>query len=242
VLSLATLLLIAGASVGFLRAQTLKLEPSPFTRPRVERVFSPVSGSPSKATATLAFTVRIPVRVSAAVADSAGRPVRVLARDVRWPRGRRTLQWDGRDERGRVVPDGDYRLHLTLLDRDREILVPTSVGVDTHPPRARLLGASPRRLTLSGSRRRPPARPIVVRYRASEAARPLLFVDGRVATRRGPSPAGRAAIEWEGTERGRPVRPGPHVLSVRLRDAAGNLGPPSNGVRVRVFAARGKRR
>jgi hypothetical protein len=237
VLSLVTLLLIVGASAGFLRAQALKLEPSPFSRPRVERLFSPVSASRSKASATLAFTVRSPVRVKAEIVDGASRPVRELALDARWPRGRRTLQWDGRDERGRVVPDGDYQLQLTLLDRQRVIVVPTPVGIDTRPPRATVLGVSLRSLELTGSSRQSP-HPLAVRYRASEPARAYLLVDGRGATRRPPAPAGIVTIEWEGTERGRPVDPGAYVLAVLLRDQAGNLGRPSEGVRVRVVAPR----
>ena len=241
VLSLATLLLIAGASVGFLRAQELKLERSPFVRPRIERAFSPASGRSTKATATLAFTVTAPVRVDAEIADAAGRPVRMLARDARWSPGRRTLQWDGRDARGRIVPDGDYRLRLTLLGTRREIVVPTPVRVDTSPPRAALAGVSPRTLTL-GRAERPPARAIDVRYLASESARPLLLIDGRTATRRGVRPPGQSVLEWNGEARGRPVAPGAHVLAVRLRDRAGNLGPPSTGARVRVLAARRERR
>jgi FlgD Ig-like domain len=237
VLSLVTLLLIAGASLGFLRAQELKLERSPFTRPRVERAFSPACDCPTKETATLAFTVRAPVRVDAEIADATGRPVRSLVSGASWSPGRRTLQWDGRDDRGRVVSDGDYRLRLTLLEGGREIVVPTPVRVDTRRPRATLTGVSPHTLKLSATEA-PPMRPIDVRYRASESAHPLLLVDGRTATRRGSRPAGRSVLKWGGKVRGRRVALGTYMLAVRLRDRAGNLGPPSRSARVRVLAPR----
>ena len=228
-----TLFLIAGASAAFLRAQTLKLEPSPLERPRVERVFSPVCGCASKATATLAFTVRRPLRVDAQLVGDGDRPVRLLVAGARWPRGRRTLQWDGRDDAGRLVADGPYRLRVRLLERDRAIVVPTTVVVDTAPPRARLLSVAPRTLPRPRGTR-PSARPIVVRYRASEAGRPALLVDGRTATRRDRRPSGRSLIVWGGRARGRPVRPGAHRIAVQIRDRAGNLGPPTQAVRVRV--------
>jgi hypothetical protein len=232
-LTLLTLLLVAGAGAAFLRAQTLKLELSPLERPRVERIFSPVCGCASKARATLAFTVRRPLRVDAEIVGDGDRPVRVLVAGAHWPRGRRTLQWDGRDNAGRLVADGAYRLRIRLLERDREVLVPTSVSVDTTPPRARLLSVEPR--TLPRPRRgRPSPRPIEVRYRASESGRPALLVDGRTATRRNRRPSGRSVIVWGGHARGRPVRPGAHRIAVQIRDRAGNLGPPTHGVRVRV--------
>ncbi len=232
-LTLLTLFLIAGASAAFLRAQTLKLEPSPLERPRVERVFSPVCGCASKATATLSFTVTRPLRVDAQMITDGDRPVRSLVAGARWPQGRRTLQWDGRDDAGRLVADGPYRLRVRLLEPEREIVVPTTVAVDTAPPRARLVSVSPR--TLPRPRPdRPSARPLELRYRASEGGRPTLLVDGRIATRRGRRPSGRSVIVWGGRARGRPVRPGAHRIAVQIRDRAGNLGPPTQGVRVRV--------
>ena len=231
--TLLTLFLIAGASTAFLRAQTLKLEPSPLERPRVERVFSPVCGCASKATATLSFTVSCSLRVDAQMVDDGDRPVRLLVAGARWPKGRRTLQWDGRDDAGRLVADGPYRLRVRLLERDREIVVPTTVVVDTAPPRARLLSVAPRTLTRPRGAR-PSARPIEIRYHASEAGRPALVVDGRTATRRDRRPPGRSVIVWGGRARGRPVRPGAHRIAVQVRDRAGNLGPATQEVRVRV--------
>ena len=231
--TLLTILLIAGASAAFVRAQTLKLEPSPLERPRIERVFSPVCGCAGKATATLSFTVRQPLRVDAQMIADGDRPVRSLVAGARWPQGRRTLQWDGRDDAGRLVADGPYRLRVRLLDRNREIVVPTTVAVDTAPPRARLLSVRPRTLPRPRSDG-PSARSIEIRYRASEAGRPALLVDGRTATRRDRRPRGRSVIVWGGRARGRTVRPGTHRIAVQIRDRAGNLGPPTQGIGVRV--------
>ena len=239
--SIVTLVLIVGASVAFLRAQTLKLEPSPFERPRVERVFSPTCGCDTKATATLAFTVKVPVRVNATIVDAGGRPVRPLARGERWRPGRRTLQWDGRDGAGRLVPDGDYRLRLGVVGRDEPIEVPTPVRVDTAPPRATRLTVTPANVRAGELSGRRPWR-ILVRFRGSEEARPLLLVDGRSATRLSVRRPGPVAIRWNGHVRGRPLARGRHAVAVRLRDGAGNLGAPSRPVRLRVDGGERPRR
>jgi hypothetical protein len=233
-LTLVTLALIVGASADFLLAQTLKLEPSPLDRPRVEAVFSPMCGCETKATATLAFSVREPFRVDAQMIDADDRAVRSLARAQAWGVGRRTLQWDGRDDAGRLVPDGPYRLRVRLLEGERrEIVVPTPVTVDSVPPTAELLAIEPR--TLVPSPRGRPDRPAVkVRYRADEPARPTLLVDGHSATRRGPRPSGRSTIEWGGRARGDVLPPGTYAVAVQLRDRAGNRGRPSRALQVRV--------
>jgi len=234
VLALVTLALIVGASADFLRAQTLKLEPSPLDRPRVEAVFSPVCGCETKGTATLAFTVRGDLRVDAQMIDADGDAVRSLARGEEWGSGRRTLQWNGRDDRGRLVPDGPYRLRVQLLgDERREIVVPTPVSVDTVPPRVALLSVEPD-VVAPSPRGQPPRDVVEVRYVAAEAARPSLLVEGRAATSRGPRPSGRSVIAWGGRARGRALRPGTYGVSVLLRDRAGNVGRPSRRLEVRV--------
>lgn len=247
-LVIVTMVVILGASAAFLRAQTLKLEPSPLKRPRVERFFSPRCDCEDKSTATLAFSLREPSRLDAQVIDEQGRVVRTLLEGAELPRGRRRLAWDGRDDAGRAARDGQYRLRL-VLNGGREVVVPTPFTLDTEPPRAQLISVAPRAIAAgepdaprSSSRRRarPPAAASVteVRYRASEAARATLLVDGRIARRSGRRPPGVASLEWRGRAGGRELRPGAYELSVRLRDRAGNLSAPSRGVPVRVVGSR----
>jgi flagellar hook assembly protein FlgD len=50
-------------------------------------------------------------RTVVAVHDVGGRLVRTLLRDDR-PAGRHSVTWDGRDERGRIVPAGVYFVRL----------------------------------------------------------------------------------------------------------------------------------
>ena len=42
--------------------------------------------------------------------------------------------WDGRNDAGRIVPDGVYHVQLELKDEDRTIEFPSTVRVDSTPP------------------------------------------------------------------------------------------------------------
>lgn len=76
----------------------------------------PATPNPSSRGAS--FRVGIPTggRVSLALVDMAGRRVREL-RAGALPAGVHTLQWDGRDEGGKLVPNGLYLYQLKLEDR-----------------------------------------------------------------------------------------------------------------------------
>lgn len=54
--------------------------------------------------------------LSATILDRDGFPVRTLAADRAVPAGAVSIPWDGRDERGQVVPDEAYFVRLRLFD------------------------------------------------------------------------------------------------------------------------------
>jgi hypothetical protein len=195
-----------------------------------------VCGCQAGATAKIAFTVRGAQRATVELIGPEGRVVRTLARDQRLPGGRRTLTWDGRDQAGRIVADGPYRVRVRLLDLGRDLTLTTAIVVDTAPPRARLLSIAPRAVVAGRE-----ARPALVRYVAGEAGRPALVIDGRTATRAGERPAGEATVAWRGRARGRTLSPGAYRVAVRIRDRAGNLGEPSRSLPVRILKPRRRR-
>ena len=45
-----------------------------------------------------------------------------------------TFEWDGRNDEGRIVPDGPYRLKVEFEDKRRTIVIPNRIFVDTVPP------------------------------------------------------------------------------------------------------------
>src|SRR5262249_56907630 len=78
------------------------------------------------------------------------------------------------------VPAGTYRPRIHLAGERRTILMPNPIRVDPNPPRIALVSVSSRVFSPDGDRRRDVVR---IRFRTSERARALLFVDGRLQVR-----------------------------------------------------------
>jgi hypothetical protein len=221
--------LLGGTASAFAVTEALKLERSPVTAPRFDERFSPVC-SCRTSVARLSLRFRVADRVDAVIVDRDAEPVRTLVEDRGVRRGRAAFEWDGRDEAGRVVPDGPYRLRVHLDEERRTILVPNEVEVDTRPPSVGLVRASRRIVSPDGDRRGDRLKLV---YRASERAGPLLLVDGEVAAEER-ARRRRSSVRWDGTLDGRVLRPGLHLLAVRVRDEAGNLSAPTEAVPVRL--------
>src|SRR4029453_12071463 len=119
--------------MAFVLTEALKLEPTPISRPRFNVAFSP-------GCACIHDTARLPVRlkeaetIDATIVDSEGDEVRTLTLASPREPGRTVLLWDGKDDRGEIVPDGTYRLRLSFERSDRSIVVPNPIQVDTRAP------------------------------------------------------------------------------------------------------------
>lgn len=212
--------LLVATAIAFVYTEKLKLTLSPILGTRVDRVFSPVCDCETD-TAAISFRLRRNDRLTVDVIDRNGDTVRTLVRSDSTPRGRTTLRWDGRDERGVVVPEGRYRPRVHLDGERRTIVLPNPIRVDVTPPRVELLSLSPRAFSPDGDRRR---KKITAVYSVDEPARVLLFVDGVQRVRkRGQRQAGE--IDWYGKVDGKPLPPGFYGISLGARDTAGNLGP-----------------
>ena len=217
-------LLIGGTSAAFAYTQRLKTERSPLGVPRFDRKLAPTCDCPS-AEAKLRLRLREADRVSAEIVDADDAVVRTLADDEPKPMGPLVFTWDGRDEAGRVVDDGVYRLRVSLADADRTILYPTTIHVDTIAPRLELVSVRPTELAPGGERR------LKVTYRSNEEARPILTAAAegespQVVNRGRYWPRGQASVNWAGLKDGEPVPPGPYVLALRVEDRFGNRSDP----------------
>jgi hypothetical protein len=224
------LTLLAGTTVAFVLTEELKLERSPITRPRVDRVFSPTCACPQR-TARLAFRLRRSNTLDAVIVDADGTAVRTLAAGSRHTPGRLVFRWDGRNEEGAVVPDGPYQIRIRFARERRTILVPNVVRVDTEPPEVELVSFVPRSLSPDGDGRRDAAR---VAFRLGERARPVLLVDGLPAYRARVHAAESAAFRWPGTAAGRPLPAGRYAVALRAHDPAGNVSPPTPATTVAI--------
>jgi hypothetical protein len=246
---LLTVVVVLAAGAAFLRAQALKLEPSPLKQPRVERTFSPRCTCRDGREADLTFALRRPSRLHVEVIDADDRVVRTIAEGRELGRGRHRLSWDGRDATGRFAPDGPYRWRLRIA-RGRTMLLPSTVRLDTRPPQVELLSVAPRVLVIGrrearasrrgprGRRTRPLARTVTVRLEANETARALLLVDGRLETRSAFRPSGERSLRWDARLGDTPLVRGRYFLALRARDRAGNLSAPTRRVAFRVVRAR----
>lgn len=106
--------ILAGAVVGFL-ARTLVA-----ASPLIENVrISASSFAPSLGeTVSIAFDTAAAGRLSVRVLDRDGYPVRTLAQDAVAATGRQSFSWNGRDERGTVVPDEAWSFKIDLVTKE----------------------------------------------------------------------------------------------------------------------------
>jgi flagellar hook capping protein FlgD len=206
------LLILAATAAAFVVTEDLKLEPDPIARPSIDHTFSPVCNC-ERQTARIAFSLRREDVLTLTIADNNGRVVRTLLSSARFRPGNHQFGWDGRDETGKVVPEGTYRPRVELQKLGRVIDFATGIRVDTTVPRVRAANASRRVVSPDGDGR---GDAITIRYRVSEPAQVLLLVNGkrRVRTRL----RATGAIRWAP----RRLRPGLERLQLVAVDAAGN--------------------
>lgn len=227
--TLIVLALLAATAVSFAVTERLKLEKSPITATKVDKVFSPVCEC-VRDVAVISFVLRRSETVTVDVLDSKSDSVRTLVRRHHEPKGRVSYTWDGYDNAGNLVPDGVYRPRVQLERNRRTIVLPNPIRVDTKPPVIRLLGVAPRVFSPDGDGRRDRT---FVRYEIGEPARPMMLVDGRRRVfDRFRSTRGR--LVWSGRIRGRPARPGVYQIRLRAVDGAGNTSVRTRAVEVRI--------
>jgi hypothetical protein len=219
------------------------------------RHFSP-NGDGHSDTVAFALRLRRSDDVTISIVTRDGIAVRTLADDLSVRRGRRyRFRWDGRTAGGRVAPDGEYRVRVSLRGQGRVVTWGRKVFLDTTPPRPMVTSVRPQVITPGTHGRArvttlryvgPTRRPQVLVYR-TDLSRPRL-----VARRSAPS--GTGVLRWDGRVglgSAHGLAPaGAYLLAVRVRDAAGNLGPAvlpprrgavagHPGVTVRYLAAEG---
>jgi hypothetical protein len=227
--TLIVLALLGATAAAFAFTERLKLERSPITGTRVDRVFSPVCEC-ARDVAVISFVLRKAGTVTVQLLDSDGRPVRTLVQDREEQRGRLSYTWDGRDDALRIVEDGVYRPRVLLDEHGRTIVLPNPIRVDTKAPRIRLLRVFPQVFSPDGDGRRDR---LVARYEIDEPARAMMLVNGRRRVL-GKFRSTDGQLVWFGRIDGRSVRPGTYEIRVRAFDRAGNRSSSRRTVPVVV--------
>lgn len=225
------LALLAASATAFAVAQRFKLQRAPVTQPRFTRVFGPMCGC-DKATARLSVRLRRAESLGAAIVTMDGDHVRTLATGLEQPPGRVQFTWDGRDDAGKIVAEGRYRLRLRLERAGRTIIVPTPVRVDTTPPRVELIAVKPRVISPDEDGRADRAR---YTYRSSEFGYPVVYVNGEYTARGRHWPAGVGKAQWRARAGGGTFLPaGIYRTRLAVVDVAGNSSEPTEEVVVRI--------
>lgn len=247
--------LVVATGAAFFVTQRLKQSPRLVRTLTVTRAFSPHIAYRQ---ASIRIRLTRSDRATVSIVDPAGDVVRRLVVDRRLrPDQRLELLWDGRDARGRVVPDGEYSVRVALRRQGRAVVLLDTITVDGTPPhpvvRVRRQGGAsgPLLYPLRGGG------PVRFQVLGTQVRTERLFLyrtDGRPRLmRRLPARRSQQADGiWDGRIAGRPAPPAPYVIVARDTDQVGNAelsfpftparaGDPAGGagVTVRQLAAQG---
>jgi hypothetical protein len=224
------LALLSATAVAFVTTQRQKLEPSPVGRIEIDRILSPVCACDTSS-ATIRIGLRRADTVTLDLISSAGGSVRTLV-DGRRYRALSTVNvvWDGRDDRGRVVPDGSYRPRLTLESGARSFELPNPIRLDTRAPKITVTSVLPKVFSPDGDGRNDH---VIVRYAVDEPAHGILRVDGvrHVYTLFKPL---EGSLDWNGKRNGHSLPAGVHRLVAAAEDEAGNVGKAARNIPVTI--------
>jgi hypothetical protein len=231
--------LLAATAAAFALTQGLKLQKSPIFGTRVPLpVFSPVCGC-DKDTARIAFKLRKADRIDVSIVDG-DEVVRTIERGTSYPKGSVEIEWDGRDDAGNVLPEGEYQPRVHLDDAHFTATLPNPIRIDVTPPVIQDVRPRPRVVSPDGDGRRDR---VTITYRLNEPGRGALVVNGK---RRGLGtrfPRTEETIVWNAKARGRPVRAGVYSLQLVAFDPAGNRSARTAAIPVTVrYVALGRSR
>jgi FlgD Ig-like domain len=220
--------LLAGAAGAFAVTENLKLQRSPIFRTKVDKLVAPGCKCPQK-NALVGFRLRKADRVSVAIVNGSDFVVRELLPARHLAAGFYHFAWNGRGDDGQVLSDGSYKPRVHLTAAHRTILLPNAIRIDTSAPTIAVTHVN---LHVISPDRDFKHDYLLVRYRASEGVRALMYANGKlVAKLKKYLPTG--AVTWPKTFRGQ-LPAGKYRIVIRGQDRAGNTGAPTPAFVVRV--------
>jgi hypothetical protein len=231
--------LLAATAAAFALTQGLKNQPAGIFGTDVPRdVFSPVCDCES-ALATVTFKLREADRLDVSIVDGSDRVVRTVERGREYAQGPVEIEWDGRDDAGNVLPEGEYKPRIRLRDDRTTYTLPNPIRIDVTPPQLELVSAGPKVFSPDGDRRRDS---VTFRYRLSEPGRGMLFVDGERRVRKLFART-EDSIVWYGKVGGKALDPGAYPARLAAVDPAGNVTERAARVQLTIrYVALGRKR
>jgi hypothetical protein len=234
-------LLVLATIAAFLVTQQLKSEFPLVLRFAASPSHMSPNGDGFRDASEVGFDLSEPAEVTFSIVDAEGSQVRRIVDDRLLPGDRKhRFLWNGRDDEGAIVPDGEYRMRVVRRDEGRVINSIKEVTVDTKRPRVRLTSARPGIIAPGEPGQRTRVR---IRYRGPRNEAPEFRIfrtdDGppRVVARfRGDRT--RTAV-WRGTLRGRLAAEGSYAFTATVRDKAGNRAVAPTDIPTRALARAG---
>lgn len=212
--------LLAATAGAFALTQGAKVELIPIYHTHVDKLFSPTC----KCTTDIAkidFRLRKSDRLTVWITHD-GKRVRTLVPGRTFKRGPVKLEFDGKDDNGGALPDGDYKPVVHLGHEHRTIEIPSTMVIDTKPPVVHVRHRIYTHISPDGDHHNDD---FVIHYTVSEPAHGILIVDHHQVVFTLDKPTS-GKLTWNGKINGRLARPGNHVLEISAQDAAGNRAKP----------------
>jgi len=212
--------LLAATAGAFALTQGAKTELIPIYKTHVDKVFSPDCGCPTSV-AKIDFRLRKKDRLTVWL-NHDGERVRTLVQGRTYARGWVRLEFNGIDDSGLTLPQGDYQPVVHLAREHRTIELPNTIVLDTTPPVVHVRHRIYTHISPDGNGRNDTFK---VHYSVSEPAHGILIVDNHQVefTRFQPL---HGTLTWNGRIDGRLARAGNHVLEISAQDLAGNRTKP----------------
>lgn len=228
-------ILVAATFAAFFVAQRLKNAPSVIQDLAFETggkgyVFSP-NGDGRRERVRVGLMLKKADRVTLTWVDADGDAVRTIVNDRELGAYKRLwgVPWDGRDDDGQLVPDGRYKIKITLREQGRTVVYPTSILKDTTPPQPKVTSIGPRTTYGPELLPEPDGKPAKIRFQPAQyRARIMIFKTGPGTPRpvyENTIDKAATTFEWAGvTTAGRRASPGTYLVVLQWRDPAGNIG------------------
>jgi hypothetical protein len=223
--------LVAATFAAFFVAQRLKNEPSVVQRFMANYVFSP-NGDGRYDRSHITFRIKKADDVTVEILDADGDPVRTMLDDKHLDAYRPinpSLSWDGRDDDGQLVPDGRYRVRITLRHLGRSLIPQRSIVKDTTPPKPKVRSIGPSHDYGPELLPRQDGKPAHIRFEAAGYKPKIMIFKPAPGTPRlvfeRALGKGVTTFDWDGTtDSGRRASPGTYLVVLQWRDFPGNIG------------------